>query len=425
MLKIAIVGDVLMTRGPGEKEYEGFTTLQTFLHSHDIRFANLEMTIHDNEGYPSLFPGGTWVMAHSKIVERLNQFGFNLYAAANNHAMDYSHGGLLATMKHLRENNLAFAGIGADLAEASRAVYIEKDNTKIALISATSSFHDSDAAGYANTMVQGRPGINPLRHQSIYELPPDQYNNLSEILHQSGVNDYHNQAIEEGFLLPNENLKIGYYEFKAGRQNKSYTSPSEADLQRILQEIERAKAQSNVVIVSIHTHQFSGKEKAHPAEFIQITARKCIDQGARIIVCHGPHVVRGIEVYNGGIIFYSLGNFVFENETVPVLPYEFFEKYKVGSSSIEAAFNKRSHNETRGLCVDKKVWESVIASIRLDEDGNRVELHPVKLGFGLPRTLRGNPVLSEDIEILHEIRRMSLPYETNISIKNQIGIVHF
>lgn len=425
MLKIAIVGDVLMTRCLGENEYDGFTAIQTLLNSHDVRFANLEMSIHDNEGYPSLFPGGTWVMAYSNIVERLNKFGFNLYGAANNHAMDYSHSGLLATIKHLRDNNIVFAGIGADLAEASRAAYLEKNNAKIALISVTSSFHDSDAAGYSNTMVKGRPGINPLRHKSIYELTPDQYKNLSEILYQSGVNDYHNQAIEEGYLLANENLKIGYYEFKSGSQNKSYTYPAEGDLNRTLQEIKSAKEQSDCVIVSIHTHQFSGKEKENPAEFIQITARKCIDQGARIIVCHGPHILRGIEVYNGGIIFYSLGNFIFENETVPVLPYDFFEKYNVGSESIEEGFNKRSNNETRGLCVDKKVWESVISTITLGEDGNIVELHPIKLGFGLPRTLRGDPVLCEDIEIINEIRRMSLPFKTDISIKNHVGIIHF
>lgn len=38
-------------------------------------------------------------------------------------------------------------------------------------------------------------------------------------------------------------------------------------------------------------------------------AHKMIDLGADIVFCHGPHVPRGLELYNGRIIAYSLGNF--------------------------------------------------------------------------------------------------------------------
>jgi poly-gamma-glutamate synthesis protein (capsule biosynthesis protein) len=41
-------------------------------------------------------------------------------------------------------------------------------------------------------------------------------------------------------------------------------------------------------------------------------AHKLIDAGADVIIGHHPHVIQGIEVYQGKPIFYSLGNFVFD-----------------------------------------------------------------------------------------------------------------
>lgn len=41
-----------------------------------------------------------------------------------------------------------------------------------------------------------------------------------------------------------------------------------------------------------------------------------IDAGAGVVVGHGPHVLRGIEVYKRRPIFYSLASFIFENDLV-------------------------------------------------------------------------------------------------------------
>ena len=38
-------------------------------------------------------------------------------------------------------------------------------------------------------------------------------------------------------------------------------------------------------------------------------ARSMVDAGADLVLGHGPHVLRGMEVYNGRLIAYSLGNF--------------------------------------------------------------------------------------------------------------------
>ena len=79
-------------------------------------------------------------------------------------------------------------------------------------------------------------------------------------------------------------------------------------------------------MVSIHSHQMTGEDKESPAQFLQTFAKACIDAGASVILGHGPHILRGIELYKDGIIFYSLGNFLFENDTTTHQPADFYEK---------------------------------------------------------------------------------------------------
>lgn len=49
----------------------------------------------------------------------------------------------------------------------------------------------------------------------------------------------------------------------------------------------------------------SGEKRGNVKRF----ARRAIDSGADIVFGHGPHVIRGLEIYKGKIIAYSLGNF--------------------------------------------------------------------------------------------------------------------
>jgi poly-gamma-glutamate synthesis protein (capsule biosynthesis protein) len=62
------------------------------------------------------------------------------------------------------------------------------------------------------------------------------------------------------------------------------------------------------VVYAIHAgEEYSLRHNALQAEM----AHAAIEAGANLIIGHHPHVPQGIEVYGGGLIFYSLGNFVF------------------------------------------------------------------------------------------------------------------
>ena len=66
----------------------------------------------------------------------------------------------------------------------------------------------------------------------------------------------------------------------------------------------------NHLIVTIHW----GNEYQHTANYgKQIEpGRAFVDAGADIVIGHHPHVVQNFEIYNNKLIFYSLGNFVFD-----------------------------------------------------------------------------------------------------------------
>ncbi|HAK59564.1 MAG TPA: hypothetical protein DCO77_04165 [Nitrospiraceae bacterium] len=58
-----------------------------------------------------------------------------------------------------------------------------------------------------------------------------------------------------------------------------------------------------------HTMEFFGNEERGDAVAF---SRACIDAGADLILGHGPHILRGIELYKNRLIVYSLGNFIFD-----------------------------------------------------------------------------------------------------------------
>lgn len=76
----------------------------------------------------------------------------------------------------------------------------------------------------------------------------------------------------------------------------------------LLEEIKKADNQCDLLVVYVH---WGVEYQSHPEDYQKQMARQYIDAGADIVVGSHPHVLQGIEYYNGKPIFYSLGNFVF------------------------------------------------------------------------------------------------------------------
>jgi poly-gamma-glutamate capsule biosynthesis protein CapA/YwtB (metallophosphatase superfamily) len=419
-------GDSFITRCfPKSSANTSLKNLASLMKEADVRFTNLEVTVHDYEGFPSAFSGGTWAIADPKVLKDIKDYGFNLVAWANNHTMDYSYGGLEATEKYLNKYQFIHAGVGKNLAEASRPKYLECATGRVALIAATSSFHESWIAGEQRKDMMGRPGVNPLRYTTTYIVQPSHMKLLKNIAQLTDINAENNLAVKEGFMVENEGeFKFGHYQFAEGDMEGATTKPNQKDLERIIDSIEEAKRQADYVLVSIHSHEMKGEHKDQPADFIRMFAKECIDSGAHAIIGHGPHILRGIEIYKNRPIFYSLGNFIFQNETVEKLPTDFYEKYGLDNrNNIADAYDIRTENNTKGLGVNPDVWNSIVPFWNMQNgELQELTLHPIELGFGVPRYERGWPKLAEDYKIIEQINRLSIPFGSSVDSK---GILHW
>ncbi|MGM8212837.1 CapA family protein [Virgibacillus sp. W0430] len=427
-MSFVATGDSFITRRLPSATDKNFCNISKIIHEGEFRFTNFEVTAHHFEGFPSAVSGGTWAIAPPTVLDDIKAYGFNTLAWANNHTLDYSYGGLEATAKYMNAKGFIHAGVGRNLAEASAPKYVDCPSGRVAIIAATSTFHETWAAGEQRADVEGRPGVNPLRHDTKYVVAKEKLAYLKEIAAVTDINADHNLAVKEGFAVATNphSFKFGNYDFEAGDKEGKITTPAAIDLLRIKKAISEAKRQADYVIVSIHSHEMEGEDKSKPAPFIKNFSRACIDEGAHAIIGHGPHILRGIEIYKHCPIFYSLGNFIFQNDTVSNLPHDFYTKYGMGfEENVADAIDKRSDNGKKGLGVNRDVWESVIPSWTMKNGRlEKITLYPIELGFETPRYTRGWPKLATSSQALEKLKILSEPFNTKIEIKNSIGFIY-
>lgn len=116
-------------------------------------------------------------------------------------------------------------------------------------------------------------------------------------------------------VLDRAGLRVGFIAFS--------TSAGQHDLRNladVTRRVEQLSREADLVLVSAHAGA-EGRDAQHtphgPETYlnedrgdVRAFAHAAIDAGADIVFGHGPHVLRGIEVYRDRLIAYSMGNFV-------------------------------------------------------------------------------------------------------------------
>ncbi len=209
---------------------------------------------------------------------------------------------------------------------------------------ATSLFKSTDIrfANFEGTFFEGSPqpdGKKPGPNRYLFQTPLDYVARLVEagINVVSLANNHARDFGQKGFESTRQTLAL------AGIKSSSKTGGDVAGFEirglkvsmiavdyytgarsivssgPTLAEIAELKKTSDIVIVSGHVgREGAGAERVSDEEEIYLGenrgnsirfARQAVDQGADLILFHGPHVPRGMEIYRGRLIVYSLGNF--------------------------------------------------------------------------------------------------------------------
>ena len=416
----ALTGDSIITQKISVFSEPEFLKMIEIIRAADVAFTNLEMLFHDYEPYPGAESGGTYMRAAPSLLKEITWAGFDMVSLANNHAVDYGIEGLRISRDWVRKSGLTFAGVGDNLTLARAPGYLDSGIGRVALISCASTYPSFGLAGPDRPDVHGRPGLNPLRFNTVYKLDAEGMAALRTV--QSKLSG---RGAAAG-AVPST-LTFQRNRFELADAPGTITTPNEQDLAELIASIRAAKKQADWVLVAVHSHESAG-DRARPAQFYEMFAHAAVEAGADMIFGSGPHVLKGIEIFQGKPIFYSLGDFIFQNETVDFLPAENYLPYKLGPEATPADFSDRRYrNDTTGFPVDPEIWRSVIAlpSYRSGKL-QKIELLPIELGQKKARSQRGRPVLaSGDVAqaIIQRLAELSAPYGTRIVFENGKGVI--
>jgi len=421
--RFALAGDSIITRRISVYDEPAYLQMFERIRSADAAFTNFEMLVHDFEFPGATVSGGTYMGAPAWVLDELKWAGFRLLGAANNHAFDFGTEGFLSNLRSLRQSGVVYAGVGENLARARAPGYLDTKKGRVALIACASTFSILSPAGVQRPDMKGRPGLNPLRFKTTYTVEPATLQSLRTLARLNGTGEGGPASASDG------DLRFLGVTFRAGDKPGLSTEPDARDLREITAEIREARRMADWVMVSIHAHEGAPGDREAPAQFLVTFAHAAIDAGADLFVGHGPHVLRGVEIYKGKPIFYSVANFIFQNEALPFQPQESYDPYNLPLDATTADyFDTRSTNDTRSFPADQKVWESVIAEavFNSNRELREIQMYPITLGFGESRTKRGRPMPANGElgnSIIDRVARLSKAMGTNVVFQDGKGVV--
>jgi len=264
--KFYAVGDVVIDREDPESLH---ALARSVLAEADILFCQLEASISDRKGQLMLGGWGPRQIS-SKVIKGYKSAGFDVISFASNDALDWGYDRFLDTFKLLRENGIQAIGGGENIAEARKPAIFECKGNRVGILTYCSIVFPGAEAG------PNKLGIAPLRAWTHYE-------------------------------------RVDYEQ--PGTPPLIISRPYVEDLQAMVQDIRNLKSQVDVVAVSFHWGVHLAPKTIAMYQFE--TAHAAIDAGADIILGHHPHLLKGIEVYKGKPVFYSLNMFGFDMPEVP------------------------------------------------------------------------------------------------------------
>ncbi len=425
-ITVAAAGDSMITRQISP--YRGMESILDLFRIADVRFTNVETLFHRGESYAMPGTFATRMYADPSVARELKWVGFNLVALCNNHSMDYGPSGMQSTMKALHDVDIVTAGTGRDLDEAREPRYLETPNGRVALIAGTWSDHEEGwhRASNMNSGIPPRPGTNLFQVRTTYYVTKEQFKVLKELIVTLGIDPPSGMI----FRRTEDEISLFRHPFRVGDKVEAIKTIRRQDFEDSIKTIEDARKTADWVLVSFHTHDCDPKGAEHPSVFVREYARACIHAGADAFLCHGAHFLQGIEIHEKRPIFYSLGNFLIQDEIMDKVTFDQYEFFGLGRNAKPSDFFKaRAGMIPPGAKPYSDWWnESAIPVFELGSEGLKsLKLYPITMDPDEKSLVqRGRPHIDttpKGISILERLQELSSEFNTNIEIINGIGNV--
>ena len=145
--------------------------------------------------------------------------------------------------------------------------------------------------------------------------------------------------------------KENIYRAEIGGRNVSFVSYNEfggESAEKVAQKIQEEKNSGQFVVVYTHW----GEEYAPPRERVKRLARSFIDAGADLIVGSHPHIVQEKETYKNKFIYYSLGNFIFDQYWNKDVSTGLVLEVRIKGKKINIIEHKVSINKDGRTCLE-------------------------------------------------------------------------
>lgn len=159
-----------------------------------------------------------------------------------------------------------------------------------------------------------------LANNHSMDYGPNGLSDTLALLNKGGINTFgaglNEEEAEKPKYIYKNGITIGFLGFSAFPPEGYFYFKNKPDVAHLNEDklqsiIKHAKENCDVLIVMFHW----GKEfDFFPSEHQKIVAHIACNSGADLVIGHHPHVLQGIEKYNGKYIFYSLGNFIFDRQ---------------------------------------------------------------------------------------------------------------
>lgn len=168
MITIGFTGDFCPWRRMEEKFRKGewkqlLDDVVPFFEGNDLNIIDLECPLTTAD--QGIVKTGPHIKSHPDTAAMLNYLHCELVATANNHFKDYGWRGMQDSYDTLRKHNIQWFGSGANLSEASRTFYWEKDAVRFAFINV--------AENEWTTTFGKEPGCNPIDLADVFNQIQD------------------------------------------------------------------------------------------------------------------------------------------------------------------------------------------------------------------------------------------------------------